>query len=225
MATGKRPDPRRRKQNHPHSTTLDVPPGAKHGGYLAGQLYGCYTHRSGATKPCVASITDDALECPFCRVGDESVWKGYVPLWDRDWTLRHVLISEQYLATVDAIPFHAKITVSKHKNPISPVIIREEPLLTRDLPNKSPWKDEVCMLAVCLTLWKNAPLTKWCLDNQPLALAAAVPPTPLPPPAPKVTAYKAPVTDGATEVEHDALKNRILGRAKNLKPSTNGQHE
>lgn len=223
MATGKRPDARRRKTTHPHSTAFKVPCGTKECGYKAGEMFGCYTHRTHAAQPCVFDLTSGALQCPFCETNQASEWRGYVPIWDRDFTLRHALIGEAYFESVDLIPWHAQVVLSRAKNPISPLVIREEKMLTRELPNKAPWKDNVNMLAVCLTLWRNDALTRWCEANNMLALrsAAELPPPPAVPP--KVTAYKAPAAgDGAQEAEFGDLVNRIKGKASTLKPGTNG---
>lgn len=231
MATGKRPDPRRRKTVHPHSTNFKVECGEKHPAWIAGELYGCYTHRTHAAQPCVSSVTDDEVPCPYCTASVESVWKGYVPLWDRDWTLRHALISEDYLPTVDAIGFHVQVSVSRAKSVLSPLIIREENvLLSRQLPNARPWKDPVCMLAVCLTLWKNAALTAWVQKNRPLALTGGEQPAvsevstkPVAaPPIATVKPFKGATKESALEANFDALTNRIKDKAKNLAPQTNG---
>ena len=221
MATGRQPDPKRRKTAHQHATYLAVKPGEKHPAYIAGELYGCYTHRTSHAQPCLSDVTNDALECPLCKGGLVPEWRGYVPLWDRDWTLRYVLISEEYFATTDAIGFHCKVSVSRAKDPKSPLVIREEVMLTRDLPNKAPWKDSVAMLPICLTLWKNAALVAWVNANKPLAAGAQTVPAPLSVPAPS-KAYKAPGNDEPLEVDFDATRNRILSKLK--KPTTNGKH-
>lgn len=165
MATGKKPDPSKRKCIAPHSNYFKCDNGKKLGAYMAGELYGCETHRTFATQPCVASISDNALPCLMCHGGMVPEWRGYVPLWDCDWTLHHALINRDYFDTVDAIPHRAKVSVSRAKNPISPLVIRDEPMLVRELPNRAPWNEKVDMLAVCLTLWKNPDLTRWCEAN------------------------------------------------------------
>jgi len=173
MATGKKPDPRRKKNNAPHSDYLRVECGKTYGAYSAGEVYGCYSHRTHATLPCVANITDDDMRCPYCEAGHVSEWRGWVPLWDSDWRLRHVVIGEEILPSVDAIPFRAKVVAMRAKNPISPLIVRECPTaLTRELPAGAPWNQAVPMLAVCLVLWKMPALTRWCEERNLLALGA-----------------------------------------------------
>lgn len=222
MATGKRPDPRRRKTRHPHSNNFTVKCGEKHPGYKAGEMFGCYTHRTFAAQPCIYDITNGALQCPYCAAGLIPEWRGYVPIWDRDWALRHALIGEAYFETVDVIPFHAQVELSRGKNPISPLVIRQQAGMLRELPQRDPWKLEVNMLAVCLTLWKCDALTQWVEKNQPLAYASACAPNPAPEPKPASKPYTGPGGEGAKEVEYGTLVNRIASKSKNLKPSTNG---
>lgn len=225
MATGKRPDPRRRMCRHPHSTAFKIPAGTKDSGYKAGEVYGCYTHRTFAAQACSMNITDGAIPCKYCAVNTPSVWTGYLPVWDCDFTLRHAVFNENYLESVDAIPFHGQVVLSRGKDPKNPLIIREAPSTFRALPNKAPWKHEVCMLAVCLTLWQNPELTRWVEANQPLALASCAPPPPPAKPVAKVTPYKAPRGDGPSETDFAEQVNRITGKAAHLKPSTNGDHK
>lgn len=234
MASGKKPDPRRKKTHAPHSTYMKVENGKKIGAWMAGELYGCYAHRTYATQPCIANITDDALPCPLCAGGLIPEWRGYVPLWDVDWTLKHVLINEEYYESVNAIPFRAKVSVSRAKNPISPLVVREEVMLTRELPAGSPWTCPVVMLPICLTLWKQPELTRWCEANRLLAMgpqcaepAAPSKPIKMPAPAVKKTGkpYTAPNKDGAELVNIPAIAERLKAVAMKGETSTNGKHK
>lgn len=168
MATGRRPDPRRRKSSHAHASYLKCLCGESHPGWKAGEIYGCYGHRTAAQQPCVSDITNDEMECPFCKSGLIPEWRGYVPLWDRDWVLRYVLIGEDVFESADSIPFRSRITVWRHKNPISPLVVRpeEKPVLLRELPERAPWAEPVNMQDICLTLWKNEALARWVLADR-----------------------------------------------------------
>ena len=162
MSTGRRPDPRRKKSATIHGTYLKVPNGGKEVGYLAGELYGCYGHRTHAHQPCLHDLTEGALTCQYCAAGMVPDWRGYVPLWDRDYTLRYVLIGEEYYESVNMIPHRAQIVVTRAKNPISPLVIRAgELVLTRGLPDREPWASEVDMSALCRVLWKCGALDAW----------------------------------------------------------------
>ena len=172
MSKGKAPDPKRRRKTHAHASYLAVKCGQKEAGYKAGELYGCYTHRTFAAQPCVADITNGELKCAWCASQMISEWRGYVPVWDRDWTLRYVLIGEDYYESVNAIPLHAQIAISRAKNPISPLVVREELSMTRKLPDRPPWKEPVDMLEICLTLWQQDALTRWILSHREAPNAA-----------------------------------------------------
>lgn len=220
MASGKKPDPRKRKTSHPHATYLKVANGEKHPGYMAGELYGCYTHRTHSAQPCLSDLTNDALECPYCRSGMVPEWRGYVPIWDRDWTLRYVLIGEDLFASVDVIPLHAQVVCSRAKNPISPLIVRQEVGLTRELPARDPWKQPVFMLPICLTLWKCAELTAWMHNHhQPKMVPSAEKVIGAQAPPPQVKPYRAPQPELLGD-ELDATMDRIRTFGKSL---TNGK--
>lgn len=136
---------------------------------MAGQIYGCYSHRTHATQPCVEDITEGHHKCPWCKAGMVPEWRGWVPLWDRDWCLRYVLINESYFPSVDAIAHRAQVMCSRGKNPISPMVVREETTMVRALPDRAPWSSPVKMLDVCLTLWKCELLVRW-YDKHPLVM-------------------------------------------------------
>jgi hypothetical protein len=166
MSTGSRPDPTKQKEAYLHASYLNVKTGQKDAGYKAGEVYGCFGHRTYAHKPCVKEITHGELTCPYCVAGLVPEWRGYVPIWDRDWALRYNLIGYEIFESVDAIPHRAQVSISRAKNPISPLIIREELCLTRELPNKAPWNELVDMERVCLALWKEEPLTRWVMSHR-----------------------------------------------------------
>jgi hypothetical protein len=162
MSKGQRPDPRKRKTGAPRSTHFKVANGRTELGYKAGDMYGCYGHRLGAHQPCMIELTGGELQCPLCTAGLDKVWRGYVPCWDRDFTLKHALIGEDYFESVDMIPHRAQIILTRDKAPISPLVIRAGDVATlRELPNKLPWTQEIDMYAICRVLWKNPAVDAW----------------------------------------------------------------
>lgn len=167
MATGKRPDPRRRKNPHQHATYLKVGNGQQECGYKAGEIFGCYGHRTYAHMPCMLDLTDGEQSCPYCAARLVPEFRAYVPIWDRDWTLRYCLIGEDHFDSTDVIPHRAQVVVSRAKNPISPLVVREEIKLVRQLPDRAPWSDKVDMLAICLTLWKDPEVVQWYSKAKP----------------------------------------------------------
>jgi len=223
-----------RKNQHPHAEYMQCKPGQKDAGYKAGEIYGCYGHRTYAHQPCAFKLTEGEVQCQFCTAGMEAVFRAYVPLWDRDWALRYVLVGENVFESVDEIPHRAQVLVCRAKNPISPLVVREEKVLHRELPNRSPWSDEVDMLAVCLTLWKDAALTKWFKKRTPapkpkaLPLGVAVRPDgkPFSPmhQGPAKACGAPVVVEEKLDKEYAVLKNRMRSTADRLKSGGNGKH-
>lgn len=232
MSTGSRPNPSGKKTGVPHATYLQVKNGASAAGYKAGILHGVYGHRTHAHQPCCRIITEGELQCPYCLGGLDPVWRGYLPVWDRDWALRYVLIGEDYCETVDVIGHREQVVITRAKNPISPLVVRQDVTLDRELPNKAPWSEKIDMEAICLELWKDAPLKEWVYTHR------AKKPKPEPKPAlrsngkpfsPPMQAaakkYATPegVHDAAEEFEQ--ARNRLAKRAAELPPSKNGTHD
>ena len=175
MATGKKPDPRKRKNAHPHASGLTVLNGEKFGTWKGGEIHGIYGHRTHATKPCLDSVTNGELVCPYCQAEIPLVFRAYVPLFDVNWAVRFVIIGEPIYEAVDAIPFRTQVLVSRHKNPNSPLIVRELTTMTRELPDRAPWDAPVDMLRICLTLWDTPALTAWYAKNPPAPVAVPKP--------------------------------------------------
>lgn len=174
MATGERPAPRQHRSCQPHATNLKVANGTKEAGWIAGEMHGVNGHRAGTHQPCVFRITEGKVQCPYCVANLPLVWRGYVPIWDRDWALRYALINEEYMLSVDAIPVGSQVVVSRAKNPISPLIIREEKHGFRALPDKPPFNKPICTRDICLLLWQNDALNRWYADHDSRNMVADV---------------------------------------------------
>lgn len=153
--------------------------GQQERGYKAGAMHGVNGHRTHAHQPCLRDYTDGELQCPYCEAGVELQWRGYLPVWDRDWALRYVLIGRDTMESVDCIERAEQITINRAKSMRSPLIVRAETCLTRALPNKAPWSEEVNMEDICLLLWKLPVLALWVRgsrskSDKPLSLPAKV---------------------------------------------------
>lgn len=137
-------------------------------------MHGVNGHRAGTHQPCVWDLTEGKSQCPFCAAKLPLVWRGYVPLWDRDWALRYVLINQEYMLSVDAIPRGSQVVIYRAKNPISPLIIREEKHGFRALPDKPPFTTPIDMRQICQLLWQNDVVNRWYADLDSQAIKAAV---------------------------------------------------
>lgn len=229
MATGQKPDPRRRGTKHAHATHLQCKGGEKHSAWKAGGVHGVYGHRTFAHQPCVQLVTGGKLQCPYCAAGVKLEWRGYVPLWDVDWVLRYVLIGEDIFESVEETAFRAPVVVQRHKNPISPLVVRPFASLERELPNRPPWDKEVDMLSICLTLWEHDDLSNWYATQRTAEPKEATVQlrgdgTPFSPP------YQAAARRWSTPPDTeqagkalDAVTKSLKEKAAKLPPSTNGK--
>lgn len=161
MGTGKRPKGGSGKEPMIHATNLAVANGQTERGWKAGALHGVNGHRTFAHQPCIDDYTDGALKCPYCATGQEVVWRGYVPVWDRDWCLRYAIVGKDVEESVDCIQRGEPVSVSRAKSMRSPLIVRPEQNTFRALPDKAPYNAEVCMEDICLLLWKLPVLALW----------------------------------------------------------------
>jgi len=161
MSTGKRPKACPGVKPTIHASHLAVGNGQQERGYKAGAMHGVNGHRTHAHQPCLRDYTDGELTCPYCEAGVELQWRGYVPVWDRDWALRYVLVGPDVMESADCILRGEQITINRAKSMRSPLIVRAETCLTRSLPDKAPWNQEVNMEDICLLLWKLPALSLW----------------------------------------------------------------
>jgi len=161
MGTGKRPKNGPGEKPQIHASHLAVANGKEERGYKAGAMHGVNGHRTHAHQPCLRDYTDGELQCPYCEAGVELCWRGYVPIWDRDWALRYALVGKDVMESVDCIMHGEQIIVSRGKSMRAPLIIRAETCLTRSLPDKAPWNSPVNMEDICLRLWKIPVLSLW----------------------------------------------------------------
>lgn len=229
MGRGRRPDPQKRKTVHQHSEYLAVDNKTKAGGWKAGEVYGLYCHHVGHTKPCVDDVTQGGLKCSLCEAGFDQVFRAYMPLWDREYQLRHVLVGEDFFEAADRIPFRHPLTLSRAASKRAPLRVSDEPMMVRLLPDGPPWDKPVNMLAVCLTLWKDDALSRWCmLDKTPTVSDTAVSPTksdgkPFSPmTAAAARRFAAPPTVEGVDKALDDVQKRLLQRAAKTKAGTNG---
>lgn len=231
MATGRKPARKKTDSARIYARHLKVGNGAEERGYLAGPMHGVNGHRTHAHQPCLADYTDGALQCAYCAAGLELQWRGYVPLWDRDWVLRYALVGQDVAESVDAIPHGQQVKVTRAKNPISPLVIRAEQCLTRALPTHAPYSAPVDMELICLTLWKCEQLDQWVLARRAKGAAGERP-------APKrsdgkeftpmlrgaAKKYAAPSEPVDLEKDYEAVAARLRASAASKEPHANGKH-
>jgi hypothetical protein len=229
MSKGQRPNPQRRRGSTPHSTNFKVDNGKTDVGYLAGECYGCNGHRTYAHKPCHRFLTEGELSCPLCASGMVPEWRGYVPVWDRDFALRYALINETYLESVDMIPFGAQVVLSRAKPVKSPLVIRAaEDRLMRALPDKLPYNTPVDMYAICRLLWKDPVIDAWYATTHARDAGRAASAPPLNPtdfgPMYRAAAQRANEVSEQQRVNEEFAASVRRGAPTN-EPKPNGKHK
>jgi len=167
MFSSQEPDPAPRSEDRRKWDYVSVPNGGSIVGYLAGYPFGVHTHHVGHTKPCKRRMTHSALVCPFCEGGLAPVWRGYTPIYDREYLPRYVLITQDYLESVREIPVHAQVRISRAKPEKSPPIIRPELWTPKALPLGHGRDREPDLLPSLLRTWKDDELKRWCLSQTP----------------------------------------------------------
>lgn len=212
---------------------LPVPLGGTEMGFLAGPVLGIYCHTVGKrSKPCRALVSDGALSCPLCGKV-ERVWRGYVPIYDRDLTNRFVVIPREYFETVSLIERFSQVKLYRGKPATSPVVIRAENWRTTPIPQNCARDRLPDLVPTLLRMWRDDELSRWhAASDIPVS---QVPDTP-PPPVARVPL--APADELAKMKEQ--VRNRInwpgkdgaqadapvsVGDVLNELPSRNGRHK
>lgn len=153
---------------------LPVPNGAQAVGWIAGPTVGVWSHHRGGTKPCRHTMSDSALSCGLCADGEPPVWRGYVPLYDRDYCRRFVLISEDYEEAVRELTLHAPVKLQRGKGSREPVTIRFEQWRVQPLALGEGRNAAADITPFLLRMWKDAELEQWYYSRDiPLAQGSA----------------------------------------------------
>lgn len=208
---------------------LSVPNGGSAVAFMAGRPFGVYCHAVGKrSKPCRLLTTDGALSCAYC-CKEKPVWRGYVPLYSREYVRSFVVISEDYNEAVCEIPRFEQVKLFRAKVVTAPVVIRAENWRTTPLPPSQTREAEPDMLPCLLRLWKDEELAAW---HRKSDIPVSQQPCPTAPPAPSVpvadelglmkelvrSRINWPGKDGAAE------QPAALGDVLNAVPAANGRH-
>lgn len=131
-------------------------------GWIAGPVVGVETHYLGRTQPCRYALTRGRMKC-YCTASKlESVWKGYVPLWDENGVQAFAIIGERFADLAYAITMFAPVTVSRLKSAGQPICVKQsdwtdQPPPRRDLTQSKP----VDFRPWLLKLWADKDLNAW----------------------------------------------------------------
>lgn len=225
MLQSQEPDPRGQTGSVTRWQYTPIRCGTSCNGYLAGHPWGTWVHWIGQSKPCKNKITGGALACNYCAANERAVWRGYTPWYDREYTRRLVLITEDYLEAVREIGPHAQIEIARGKNVRDPVVVREKLWGTKPLPPASDRAWPADLSALVLRLWRDAELIAWALEQRK---AGALSDTPT---GRRLNAEIAdqiarPAGDGASDtgVSLADRNGEFVRRVRSAKPGANGQH-
>ena len=140
---------------------LSVPNGSQAVGFKAGRCFGCHVHFIGGSKPCRQRITKGALQCAYCLMGQESAWRGYCPLYTREYQRKYVMIPEDLKEVWDEIADHAQIVLTRPRSSKAPIIPQAKLWRTEPLPPAESREGEIDLLPNLLRAWKDAELAAW----------------------------------------------------------------
>lgn len=254
MSISKEPKAAPKKGGHHHWDYLPVENGKSEVAYLAGPTCGVYVHDGQPSKPCRREMTDSELVCPYCETGDEPRWKGYVPLYDRDYQRRLLLISQGVRESVKEINHLDQVRCSRAKSSKASVIIRAETWTPKQCPRGDGRDVPADIEPVLFTIWKDAVLREWWVRKemekisvQPVVVSdkpVSLPPKQKPPrkPAPAPTPPSAemtmaemypglagfgrpPSTEPASMTPSLEATEAALKRRGKISPSLNGKHK
>lgn len=158
---------------------LDVPCGGSAVGFMGGRYVGVWCHTvHKRSKPCRLRMSEGALSCPHCsRL--ELVWRGYVPIYDREYVWRFVVINADYRESVGEIERFTQVKMFRGKQATAPIVIRAENWRTLAIPRSTDRTAEPELVPALLRMWKDDELSAW-----HYATAGAAPIGPVSPPDP-----------------------------------------
>lgn len=153
---------------------LPIGNGRREVGFLAGPVCGVFTHYSGGSKPCRDRATNGKLACPYCADRWDPVWRGAVPIYDREYVRRWLWITEDYFEAVSEIPLHAQVSISREKDTHAPAVIRPDNWRLSALPVSKDRAAPVDLMPFLLrVLWKDHELFSFAAKEEEQATATA----------------------------------------------------
>lgn len=146
-----------------HFSYVPTAPKASWHGYIAGPTLWFWCHQPKKTKPCLAILTNRAVECPWCGTDKPVVYRGYVPLYRQsDWMPRCVIVNEVFKEVTDKFALHDRVTLGKEGEDSDPVWIMRAMVQTPTFCTTLKHRHQpVDVSESLLKIWGNAELRKW----------------------------------------------------------------
>lgn len=134
-------------------------------GWLVGPIIGLQTHYLNSTRPCREDVTRGRMNCYCKRMKLESVWKGYVPLIDRDGVHCFVQICDTYAELAYKVRVFSPVKVTRMTHRGSPYAVKEDDWTDADPRSRFDFKRPFDVRPWLLKLWGDDELTKWLAEH------------------------------------------------------------
>ena len=134
-------------------------------GFLVGPIVGLNTHYVNRTVPCLSDVTKGRLKCYCSRMQLESVWKGYVPLIDKDGVSCFTQICVTYAELAYKAPLFAPVVVTRMTHKGAPYAVKYEQWSDIDPRSHFGIRHPVDLKPWLLKLWGDETLNKWLEDH------------------------------------------------------------
>lgn len=163
MLTSQEPEDAPKEKKVARWTYEPVRCGTQQVGFLAGGYVGAYNHyKNRQSYVCRRKMSNMTLQCEDCAMGLVPEWRGYVPWYDREYTNRFSLITEEYREAFREIPLHAQIELSRGKDPTCPCVIRQKNWRLTPLPMTPERERKVNLMPFLVgVLWKDEALKRY----------------------------------------------------------------
>lgn len=138
---------------------LPVKGGEKYELYVAGPPIGVELHWHQSSKPCRASITDNALSCDLCKIQMNPIWRAYLPCLSPILEQVVILYTIDYHELVSALPLHCPIIARRGTGGRDPVVIRDNRSRGQPLRFNGPVPPQADIRVWLLRLWNDKVLS------------------------------------------------------------------
>ena len=225
-----------RQSDRDHWNNWEVAGGQKHHAYYAGGTQWFVAHPSDkGTKPCLEWMTGGKLPCRWCHAAKVPQQIGYVPVFRAvDYRPLFVIVYQEEREWIEMLRLHDRVQVGRESERGARIWVRvcldQTPAFTTTLARRMVEADITQSL---LTLWKLPDLTAWLTttSDNPVSIPLKAPETSKTQTTTikirdECEQYTGPLAGLAeTEELYEVLKERIIERTKQNKPSANGKHK
>lgn len=211
-----------RRSDHVVWNYVKLQPGGTLKCHIVGPWVGAWCHWDNGSKPCRRKLTDNRLDCRYCRADFVSEWRAYVPLLGADKVRWVVAINEEKSKALDAIAEGDPVVVAKQRLHGSPLAVMSQEW-ARPLKIGKGGFPRAELVKWFQHMWKDAELAELLAEGNEAKLPNTVAElhTPDGPIAIDLGAAQTKADDVKAAAE--LLRSRI-GDWRKLNPTPNGKH-